>query len=436
MTFKEHRSYGNVRVDPRGVFYRNRSDQAIPVSVHSPLPVTPPQSGLDAFGRARVSDPHTSFDWQTQYNEAHLWLEDELSGLATSTHLPNESSVLLSVTASAGSRAVRQSREYIRYQPGKSQLIVLNFVFGLPKTNLRRRVGYFDDSNGLFLEQSAGQIYVVRRSNTTGTPVDIVVSQSDWTIDTMDGTGASGITLDFTKTQILVIDMVWLGAGRVRFGFDINGHTYHVHEFFHANVLSNAFMGTANLPIRWEIENTGATDGPSDLLAICGIVMSEGGQQVNGIVHSVSNGTTGIPVSTQRAVLSIRPKLTFGGQTNRGQVINIGFILFATANNIYYEVFYNHNLGGTPVWTSVNDDSIVEYDVAGTTVTGGIRATSGYIPAGAAAGAGHTERDILGKLPLTLNIAGTEARHLSLVCTAIGGPTATCYGALEWLELY
>lgn len=436
MVERSHRSYGNVRVDPRGVFYRELDDQVVPAGAVNPLPVTAPIHGLDAFGRQRVSTAYTHFDWQSRYNEAPLWFENILVNLATVQHLPNESSVKLQVTAAAGSEAIRQSREYIRYQPGKGQFIGLTFVMGTPKTNVRRRAGYFDDENGLFLEQSNGTLYVVERSFTSGVAVDAAVPQTSWNVDPMDGTGPSGITLDITKLQVLVIDLLWLGGGQTRFGFDIDGRIYYVHIFKHGNVVSQVYMTTANLPIRWEITNTGVPDSPSELVVVCGVVFSEAGHALDGIVHSVANATTGISVTTRRAILSIRPKLTFNGLVNRGQIISVGYSVFATNNNVYFEILYGHMLGGIPVWTSVNDDSIVEYDVAGTTLVNGVRAGNGYVAAGRVAGASLTTRSVLAKLPLTLSADGTDARILSLVCTAVGGPAATCYGALEWIEIY
>ena len=46
----------------------------------------------------------------------------------------------------------------------------------------------------------------------------------------MDGTGKTGLELDFTKAQLFVIDMEWLGVGRVRFGFYAYGRIYYCHQ--------------------------------------------------------------------------------------------------------------------------------------------------------------------------------------------------------------
>jgi hypothetical protein len=45
------------------------------------------------------------------------------------------------------------------------------------------------------------------------------VAQASWNGDKLDGTGASGYTLDPTKATILFTDYEWLGMGSVRVGF-------------------------------------------------------------------------------------------------------------------------------------------------------------------------------------------------------------------------
>ena len=88
--------------------------------------------------------------------------------------------------------------------------------------------------------------------------VDTKIPQSQWNIDTCDGTGPSGFYLDVNKIQMAYIDYSWYGAGKVRFGFkDQTGLVTYVHEFIHNNKFTEAYMRSGNLPARYEIENTG-----------------------------------------------------------------------------------------------------------------------------------------------------------------------------------
>ena len=46
--------------------------------------------------------------------------------------------------------------------------------------------------------------------------IDTRISQSQWNLDKMDGTGPSGYNLDLSKMQMFFIDYAWYGAGTVR----------------------------------------------------------------------------------------------------------------------------------------------------------------------------------------------------------------------------
>ena len=183
----------------------------------------PPVSPVgDAFNRARSSELVTLFDSQMQYDEQPLLWAEKTAGSGASTHVPNEATVDLDVTTASGDSVIRQTYEYFRYQPGKSQLIMATGVFGAAVANCTKLIGYGDASNGVFVGQDGGGMFALLRSNITGTPSDArKVYQADWNLDPMDGTGPSGATLDPTKSQIVLIDMEWLGVGTVMVGLGV-----------------------------------------------------------------------------------------------------------------------------------------------------------------------------------------------------------------------
>jgi len=260
------------------VIYTRQTDEGarMPVNGANPLPTYTPNiasstnSAVDAFGRGRVSQPTTIFDSQPQYDKQPLLWDEKIGDAASATHLPNESAVELAVTNAAASSVIRQTKEYFRYQPGKSQLILCTFVMGAPVDDVLKLVGYGDDDNGMFMGQDGAGTFMLLRSNVTGSVDDSrKFYQADWNVDPMDGTGPSGYTLDTTKAQILVIDLEWLGVGRVRMGLNIDGTTFYVHEFLNANVLDSTYTTTANLPIRYQLSNTAPNGGPATMKQIC-----------------------------------------------------------------------------------------------------------------------------------------------------------------------
>jgi hypothetical protein len=245
------------------------SDNAVEISGETNVSLTTYND--DAFGRLRVSQPYTLFDFTSVFGKNPLDFDEEISGSATSVH--NEGSyILMSVNGSDGARVVRQTREYIPYQPGKSKLTYLTGVLTNNITaNFTSRIGNFDNSSGNFLEYSNGTISIVERDNGN----EIRVPRSNW-IDPLDGTGSSGLNIDFTKAQIFWFDQEWLGVGRVRAGIVANGKYYQCIHFNHngPDAVLKPYYRLAKLPIRFEIQSHGDS---GTMRMICGTVLSEGG---------------------------------------------------------------------------------------------------------------------------------------------------------------
>ena len=325
------------------------------------------KTNFDAFGRLRTSTPYTLFDSQNRYAKDPQFSE-ALTGSATCTHLANESSVAMNITTASGDEVVRQSKRVFPYQPGKSLLIMCTFAMAAGATNLRQRVGYFNANNGIFLQQKDNALSFIIRTYTGGSASDArAVAQADWNGDKLDGSGASGITLDVSKTQIFFIDLEWLGVGTVRCGFIIDGEYIVAHTFNNANSLSSVYMQTAILPVRYEITATGTVAAAKTLKQICSTVISEGGYEQKSTLTWArqTTATTGIGTSFIPLV-SIRLK-----STNLGAVvIPDGFTFMPTSASDYFEValIKNATLTGAS-YSSLSTN--VEYDIAATALTGG-----------------------------------------------------------------
>ena len=101
-----------------------------------------------------------------------------------------------------------------------------------------------------------------------GLRTEIRVRQADYNIDPLNGTGASGFTLDASKMQMYALEYSWYGAGTVIWmlrGQD--GRFNHAHRRPNNNINNEAFMRSGNLPARYEAINETATsslDGAID----------------------------------------------------------------------------------------------------------------------------------------------------------------------------
>ena len=241
----------------------------------------------DAFGRLRISEPYSIFDSKELDGSASRIWTDVTGGTGSISKSDPNSAVSLSVAAD-GDFAIRQTFQRFNYQAGKSQFVLL--TGSLPTANnVNSRIGLIEGEvgaeaspyniyNGIFFSSINGAVYVNIMKNGSNT----AVIQSSWNIDKMNGSGPSGVTLDFTKVQIFVIDFEWLGVGRVRFGFNIDGVTHYCHQIVHANLITSTYTKTPNLPVRYEIRSTGGADS---MQKICVSIMSEGGVDQSGITH-------------------------------------------------------------------------------------------------------------------------------------------------------
>ena len=338
-------------------------------------PISIGGTSADAFGRTRVSAPVTLFDSQNRYAKSSDF-DESVSGSATSTHSDNESSVLLNVTSSSGDKVVRETRRVFAYQPGKSLLVMNTFVMPTIHANLRCRVGYFGVNNGVFCERAGTAVRMVRRTYTSGSVVDNAVAQADWNGDKLDGTGSSGLTLDTTKSQIFWQDFEWLGVGSVRTGFVINGKFIVCHTFNHANILALVYMTTAILPIRYEIENTGATDGSRTMKQICSTVISEGGYEKKVILQTARTASAKTVSTTLVPLVSLR----LDSSRLDSVVIPDGYNVLPLASSgttFEIQLVKNATLTG-PSWTQTSSDN-VESDVDATAMTGGTIIDSTYV---------------------------------------------------------
>lgn len=387
--------------------------------------------GSDLFGRLKVAEPFTLFDSSHRY-QSDGDFSDEITGTASATHLPNESSVALAVGSDSGDELTRESKRVFPYQPGKSLQVMQTFVMNYPEANLRQRVGYFSRQNGVYFEVDGTDVNIVKRTYITGSVVETRVAQDDWNRDTFDGTGPSGITLDVSKAQILATEYEWLGVGSVRVGFVIDGNFITAHQFNHANVIESVYMTTATLPVRLEITNTGETSGTSTLKHICTTVISNGGYTPSAAVESairntdLSVGTTSLPVA------AIRLK---SGRTDA--VILPNEVSVVTTDAGYYEwsIVKNPTLTGGTWVTSTNGN--VEYNITATGVSGGTRIRGGFVSASNQAGSIATALGGPGNFELQLGRtnASSPVSDVYVLIVRTVTSTGSVIGNLSWQDL-
>lgn len=377
---------------------KNDTGNALPVSqftvpwvvqstATAPVSIAFPPTATDAFGRLRASNPFTMFDSTLRYGDDPRNWNVATVGAGSYQANANTSTVVMTVGTSQNDSVTRRTTRYFQYQPGKSLLILSTFTMQ-PVTGVKQRVGYFDDSNGVFLEQYGDTTAFVRRSSTSGSPVDLRIPQYMWNGDKLDGTGGadnpSGIDIAMDKSQIFWCDIEWLGVGSVRFGFIVDGQYIVCHTIHHANDIQSTYMTTASLPITYQIVNVDGSSSTAYLEHICNSIISEGGFTPRVSTRAASTALTGLAMSTT----DFRPLVAIRLKSNRpgGIVVPDNMNLYGLQTTPFnYKILMDATItGGT--WVSAGNESHVEYNVTATGVTGGRSLLQGMFTGGTYSG--------------------------------------------------
>lgn len=390
--------------------------------------LTPSGSLIDSFGRLRTSNPKTIFMSQNIGAEDGKF-DTQIIGTANTVYSVTESTVLMNVSTNNNDAVIRQSKAAIPYQPGKSCQVMISFVMDEPKANLVQRVGYFDESNGIYLENDGETNNLVLRSNTTGTLVETRIPQDEWNFDTFDGTGYPHQTntdklnkeLDVSKGNILWLDLEWLGVGDVRIGFVVDGIPYVAHVFHGDNRNTTTYMTTACLHVRHEIRNVGTTASSSTMRQICSAVMSEGDFNIQGKIEGTGRGFTIAAADTLATAGTDYPMIAFrlkAGRQNNIVIPNSFHVYVDSNSTVSYRVWRNPTVsGGT--WETRSTASPIEYNIGVTsmTTTNAEIVQGGFVTGGASIQVGAGLENLDYTLRHFLNDT-SETYVLSLIPTA------------------
>jgi hypothetical protein len=206
--------------------------------------------------RLKVAPYQTVFFNTFQYGkEDDVWDERLVGVGATATHNAYESNIMMQVGSASGSKVIRQTKNVMRYIPGRSGTLTFAIRLDTPQVGIRRRFGLFDENNGIYFEDDGGTYSYVIRSSTTGIVTETRVTRDNWNGEKFDGNGYTGITADATKQQMISINYEWYGAGIVEFAWLMKNETIPSHTFDNSNTNENVWCSTPFLPIRVEIEN-------------------------------------------------------------------------------------------------------------------------------------------------------------------------------------
>lgn len=426
----------------------------------------------DSFGRIVFDTPTTLFTTTDQFTAQKETMDYVSTGTGTVFIDISNTIINLSVNGSGG-RAVRQSREYLMYQPGKSQLFNFSLTphySGTFDGSVAIRAGAFDDyrdkntpgsinpgtgvevnqpSMGHFFELSGNKWFVVERANSPDNILNVTrIPQTDWNLDTLNGnpcTSPSGLLLpsDAKSGLLLGIERQWLGVGQVRMFIYVGGKPVFVHVFQN-RLLNRPYTHLAKLPLRWEIEKvSGGISAPATLASICAGVHCLGTFSPLGVINSLPASLLPAAVSidtTMRPLMGIRLQQGYCRATLKIKDVEL---IQTSGNNgqVAWSLIKNPVITGSPALTWLNNPdstSLIQYVFVATptnyTVSGGACARSAFLNIDTASQDSLSIDELLTARSICSDIAG-NCDTIFLCAKQIGSQAPSILTNMRWLEL-
>lgn len=389
---------------------------------------------LTAFGDLRVAPLSPIFQYSFEYTVTNTALVENTTAAGGTVTQGNAMAVIGSSTTTA-SMACMKSHTRAKYRPGYGGLFRFTTLFERSVAATEQYAGLADETGSSAAMKNG---YMIGFDGTTfgfhrfQNDVKTSIAQTAWD-DPLDGSGASGMTIDLTKLNVWEIQFQYLGAGAITLWVedDSTGEFVKAHTVLYANTATSPSVHNPNFVGIFYVDNKATT---TDLVLKTGSMafFVEGETEFKEAYRPsfASGNQEKTSVTTEVAIFTIRNKTTYASKTN---FIEILLEYFATAieansaNNLAsLRMVKNATLGGSPSYSDISaTNSVVEIDTVGTTVTGGEELFDVAL-----AGKNDADRLILTSFKIvleageTLTIAGSSAN------------SATIDAALTWKELF
>lgn len=349
------------------------------------------EAGVTADGRLMIDVPISAFGllkMQQETPDIQITFSYGIPALYTNTTVVGSGTVTVANTlakiasgAAINSSAKLTSTRFFKYAAGQGGNIMFTAIFDPPAIGNQRIIGIGTIDNGFFFGYKDTSFGIMRRSNG----VDTWVPRENWSIDKMDGTGPSHQILDLTKGNVFRINFQWLGFGAINFFIEetTTGRFLPVHRITYANLNVTPTVLEPSFPMFIESVNT-TNNTDLSVQTACFAAMLEGKRSILSNPFSEDNTKAITSNTIITSVISIRNKTIFQGMEHHIPVFlkSINICNTGQRTAIVY-IIRGGTLGGTPVWNSINlVNSVIEFDTAGTSVTGGIQYVAIPIQAG------------------------------------------------------
>ena len=204
---------------------------------------------------------------------------------------------------------------------------------------------------------------------------DTFIAQSSWNGDKLDGTGASGVTLDPAKGNVYQIGVQYLGFGTVSFAIEVcsvdgnNADFVTVHTIKNPNALTAVHTSQPSFPFTMAAYSAGSTTDVWVKVGSCAGFI-EGEKEYTGARMTYNNTSTAVSNVAYYCLATVRNSRVYNGRANQSviHIKSFGGAHDDTTPVILY-LIRDATLAGTPSFAQFSTNSPTYWDTAATTCT-------------------------------------------------------------------
>ena len=292
--------------------------------------------------------------------------------------------------------------------------------------NIGAKASSFTITNNSGGGTAAGSFTTVK---TGVAKTDTWVTQPNFNIDTLDGTGPSGFTINQQLGNVYEITYQWLGYGAITYKVEnpMTGKFFPFHRIRYANTSTNLHVQIPTFPFEGTCASLGSTTEATVAVgSVCGFIQGPIIRKEPKYSHqrtvNVSAGTT--------SILTIQNRRTFRGINNQSEIflqkLSIATDLAKVAS---FKFILNATIGSDILADYdksmyVNEDySIALYDETATTSSGGTSIFDVSL--------GKTDSIVIDINSLDIALEPTDSFTISVTTTGAGGDVSI---SLSWIE--
>lgn len=313
-----------------------------------------------AFGDLRTIELEPQIELGFKYGINDYLFNQNVVGSGTISR--NSAKAKLEVTA-ANSSCELTSKRVIKYYTGQGLLVRCAGYFSTGVSGSKQFMGWGDSTDGIYIGVNDTNFVCCRLSNGTYN----YVTRSNFNIDKLDGSGPSGIVLDYTKGNVYQIQIQWHGFGVIKFFVEdaTSGKYILYHIIQYPNQSTDLSLMNPTFPFRTFIENT-SYSGTMNMNLASSTIFNEGKIKRLGPIHFTDKTNSNVSQSWSH-MITLRNRSSINSITNRSQIY---ILSIDTANdhtsNSQITIYKNCTLSSAS-WSNFDtSDSIMEMTTTGT----------------------------------------------------------------------